>query len=126
MPSAFRRALIQSSMRDTRNTPRNGRPRAPRHIAAPPARLRACLSLAFCAALTLLAAPDTAAQRKFNKEFPAQSNIRVHLHNRSGTIEVLAWKKNVIKVTATMESKAARVAPEADGEGVRIDVLRDN
>jgi Toastrack DUF4097 len=116
---------IRSLMRDTRHTPHDARPRARRRTAAARA-VRACLALALFAALSLLAAPETLAQRKFTKEFPAQANIRVHLHNRSGTIEVLAWKKNVIKVTATMESKAARVAPEADGEGVRIDVLRDN
>jgi hypothetical protein len=125
MPSTEAAHTVQSLMRDTRHTPLTERPHALRARAATRA-LRACLSLAVFVALTFFAAPDTNAQRKVTKEFPAQSNIRVHLHNRSGTIEVLAWKKNVIKVTATMESKAARVTPEADGEGVRIDVLRDN
>ena len=113
---------IPSSMRDTRHTSPDVLPRARAATRA----LRSCLLLAVFVALSVLAAPQTSAQRKVTKEFPAQSNIRLHLHNRSGTIEVLAWKKNIIKVTAIMESKAARVTPEADGEGVRIDVLRDN
>jgi hypothetical protein len=113
-------------MKDTRTTPRTPGPRARRtHATRTP--LGACLSLAVFVTLALLCcAPPASAQKRFNKEYPAQSNIRVHLHNRSGTIEVLAWKKNLIKVTATMESKAARVTPELNGDGVRIDVLREN
>ena len=126
MPSTEAARTVQSLMRDTRHTPLTTRPRAPHGMRAAARSLRALLPLAAFAALSLFATPETSAQRKVTKEFPAQSNIRVHLHNRSGTIEVLAWKKNVIKVTATMESKAARVTPEADGEGVRIDVLREN
>ncbi len=62
------------------------------------------------AALVLLAAlgaPGGAlAQRRFQREYPAQPNVRLHLHNRSGTIEVVAWNKNRIRISATMESPA--------------------
>ncbi len=82
------------------------------------------------AALVLLAAlgaPGGAlAQRRFQREYPAQPNVRLHLHNRSGTIEVVAWNKNRIRISATMESPAAKMTPEVGGEGVRIDVRRDN
>lgn len=113
-------------MKDARRntSPTNGA-RARRNGAAA-LRIRLCLALAFFVALALCAPPEAAAQRRMTREFPAQSNIRLHLHNRSGTVEVTTWKKNLIKVTATMESKAARVAPEVSGEGLRIDVLRDN
>jgi len=115
--------VIQRLMKDTRTTPRTRGPRRSHATVA----LRAWLALAvFITLALLLLAPDASAQRRVTKEFPAQSNIRLHLHNRSGTIEVLAWKKNVIKVTATMESKTARVTPEVDGDGLRIDVLREN
>ncbi|MCA1636608.1 MAG: DUF4097 domain-containing protein [Acidobacteria bacterium] len=114
--------VIQRLMRDTPTPPHTSGPRRSHATAA----LRASLSLAVFITLGFLFAPHASAQRSFNKEYPAQSNIRLHLHNRSGTIEVLAWKKNVIKVTATMESKSARVTPEVDGDGLRIDVLREN
>src|SRR2546421_4041658 len=89
-----------------------------------PTRARACLSLA---ALTLLAlAPAALAQRRFTREYPTQPNIRLQLLNRSGTIEVVAWDKNSVRVSATMESSSAKMTPEVSGDGVRIDVRRDN
>ncbi|HEX8290103.1 MAG TPA: hypothetical protein VF570_00020, partial [Pyrinomonadaceae bacterium] len=49
-----------------------------------------------------------------------------HLHNRSGTVEVIAWNKNRIRVSATMESPSAKLTPETGGDGVSIDVRREN
>ncbi|HEX8687828.1 MAG TPA: hypothetical protein VF654_15070, partial [Pyrinomonadaceae bacterium] len=66
------------------------------------------------------------AQKKFQRDYPAQPNIRLQLLNRSGKIEVLAWEKNAVRVTAVMESRSARMEPEVSGDGVRIDVRRDN
>jgi hypothetical protein len=74
----------------------------------------------------LAAAPDALAQKRFSKEYPARSNVRLHLHNRSGTIEVVGWDRPVVKVTATMEAPAAKMAPEVSGDGIVIDVRRDN
>ena len=90
-----------------------------------PGRAAARLLLA-ALALACLLAPQAAAQKKFSRDYPAQSNIRLQLLNRSGRIEVLAWEKNTIRVTATMESPAAKMAPEVSGDGVVIDVRRDN
>ncbi|HYX41559.1 MAG TPA: DUF4097 family beta strand repeat-containing protein [Pyrinomonadaceae bacterium] len=89
-------------------------------------RARACLSLAALALLALALSPAALAQRRFTREYPTQSNIRVQLLNRSGKIEVIAWDKNSVRVTATMESSSAKMTPEVDGDGVRIDVRRDN
>src|SRR3954464_11545407 len=90
-----------------------------------PCRLAACsLLLAFIAATAF--APSTLAQRRFTREYPAQPNIRVQLLNRSGTIEVLAWEKRAVRVTATMESRSAKMEPEVSDSGVTIDVRRDN
>jgi hypothetical protein len=84
---------------------------------------RACLSLALLAAF---AGTEALAQRRFTREYPAPPNIRVQLINRSGTIEVVAWDKKTVRVSATMESSAAKMSPEVSGEGVLIDARRDN
>jgi DUF4097 and DUF4098 domain-containing protein YvlB len=89
-----------------------------------PARAACSLLLVFVAAFA--AAPRASAQRRFTREYPAQPNIKVQLLNRSGTIEVIAWEKRAVRVTATMESSSAKMTPEVSGEGVLIDVRRDN
>jgi len=92
-----------------------------------PALARALPALALLAALSALCAPGAAAQQKrFSKEYPVRSSIRVHLYNRSGTVEIEGWEKRSIKVTATMEAPAARMAPEVSEAGLLIDVRRDN
>ena len=95
---------------------RRARRRGPRALA---------LLVAALAAVSLLA-PAASAQRRVTKDYPAQPNIRLHLLNRSGRIEVLGWEKNTVRVTATMESRSAKMEPQVSGEGVRIDVRRDN
>ena len=90
-----------------------------------PCRLVACsLLVLFVAAFA--SAPHALAQRRFTREYPVQPNIRVQLLNRSGTIEVLAWEKRAVRVTATMESPSAKMTPEVSGDAVLIDVRRDN
>ena len=83
------------------------------------------LLLAALAALVFAAAPARA-QKKFSRDYPAGPNIRLQLLNRSGRIEVVGWEKNTVRVTATMESRSAKMEPEVSGQGVRIDVRRDN
>jgi hypothetical protein len=103
-------------------TPHNPRPTATAARRAP----RACaLLLAALSALVFAAAP-AAAQKKFSRDYPAAPNIRLVLFNRSGRIEVVGWEKNTVRVTATMESRSAKMEPEVSGQGVRIDVRRDN
>lgn len=86
---------------------------------------RACL-LALAAALVASPPLRASAQRRFSREYPAQPNVRLHLYNRSGTIEVVAWDKNKVRVTATMESRSAKMSPEVSGDAVSIDVRREN
>src|SRR5919112_376984 len=100
----------------TVNHPHPGRAAAMR-----PARL-----LLAALALACLLGPPAAAQKKFSRDYPVQPNIRLHLLNRSGRIEVVAWEKNTVRVTATMESRSAKMEPEASADTVRIDVRRDN
>lgn len=103
--------------------PESERSRDPRYFVA--VLMRAFVMVASIFAIALFA-PEAFAQKKFSKEYPAQANVRIHLYNRSGTVRVEAWEKRVIKVTATMESPAARMMPEVNGEGVTIDIRRDN
>ena len=105
----------------TVNTPTTER--APARSAPRPRPL--LLTLVALAALSFLA-PPASAQKRFSRDYPARPNIRVQLLNRSGRIEVLAWEKNAVRVTATMESRSAKMEPEVSGDDVRIDVRRAN
>ncbi len=71
-------------------------------------------------------ATDAFAQGRFHKKYPARQNVRLQLMNRSGTITVEAWDRNEIKISADLESPAARFTPELSDEGLIIDVERDN
>lgn len=102
----------------------NGRDEWRARGAASRRRLAACTLLAVFA--LAFASTTTFAQRRFTREYPAQPNIRVQLLNRSGTIEVLAWDKRAVRVTATMESRSAKMEPEVSDGSVMIDVRRDN
>jgi hypothetical protein len=93
----------------------------------PRAGLRAAARACLLALAALASAPaETLAQKRFTREYPAQPNVRLHLHNRSGTVEVVAWDKPKVRVTATMESRSAKMSPEVSGDGVTIDVRREN
>lgn len=87
---------------------------------------RPLLALAFSLAVASLSAGEARAQKKFSKSFPAQNpTVRLELDNRSGEIVVEGWEKAEIKVSAEMESPAARFTPVVRAEGVWIDVVGD-
>ncbi|HEX5708121.1 MAG TPA: hypothetical protein VFX96_12540 [Pyrinomonadaceae bacterium] len=92
---------------------------------APRAR-RAALAAAFAALVLAASAVDARAQRRMTKEYPAAPNVRLFLNNRSGSVTVEGWDKNRVKVTASMESGSTRVIPQVSGEGVTIDIEREN
>jgi hypothetical protein len=89
---------------------------------------RSCLALAAAAlfVFALAFAPAAFAQHRFQREYPARQNIRIQIINRSGRVEVEAWDKNSVRVTATMDSSSTKMSPEVNGDGVTIDVRRDN
>ena len=87
---------------------------------------RSCLAFAALIVFSLFTSHAALAQRKVTRDYPAQPNIRVQLLNRSGTIEVVAWDRSSVRVTATMMSSSAKLSPEVNGDGVFIDVRRDN
>lgn len=73
-----------------------------------------------------LLAPASARAQSFSKEYPTAPKVRLILNNRSGTVEVLAWDKNRVKVSARMESRSTRVVPQVSAEDVTIDIEREN
>lgn len=78
--------------------------------------------------LTLLAiTPAMAtAQQQVSKRFATGKNFRFVLRNISGKVTVESWNRNEVKISATMESPKANVAPKQLGEGVMVDVVGDN
>lgn len=75
---------------------------------------------------TFLTPSSATAQKKFSKTYPTSKNIRLQLTNRSGTVTVTAWQRKEIKIIARMEAPAAKVLPEMSGDGLIINVVRDN
>lgn len=66
------------------------------------------------------------AQQKISKRYPGGKNVRVELKNVSGTIVVEAWKRDEIKLTATIESKHSQIIPRQVDQCLMIDVMSDN
>lgn len=89
-------------------------------------KLKAILLLASLSLFTISAASTAFAQKKFSKNFPARKNITVVLNNWSGAITVEGWDKPFIEIKADMEAPTARVMPQVDDSGIKIDVVRDN
>lgn len=81
-------------------------------------------SLLFFAAL--VAGSASAQQHRVSKRYPAGKSVRVELKNISGTIVVESWNRDEIKLTATLESPKANLAPRQTGEGLFVDVMGDN
>lgn len=84
--------------------------------------------LALLAAIAILSSASISvlAQKRFSKTYPAHRNVKLQLTNRSGTIIVEGWDRDEIKISADMDSPAARLVPETSGDGLVIDVARDN
>ena len=85
------------------------------------------LSVVTVLALLSLAGVSSAfAQQHISKKYPTGKNVRLQLKNISGVIIVESWDRDEIKVSATMESPAARFSPRQTSDGLIIDVVGDN
>lgn len=85
------------------------------------------LTVATLLTLILLSAGAAVdAQQKLSKRYPGGKNVRVELRNISGTIVVESWNKNEIRLSATIESKNAQVAPKQINDCLMVDVMGDN
>ncbi|HEX8145203.1 MAG TPA: DUF4097 family beta strand repeat-containing protein [Pyrinomonadaceae bacterium] len=89
-------------------------------------RGRAVLAALAISLLSLSFVVDASAQKSVTRKYPARQNVRLELVNRFGKIEVVAWNRNEIKVTASMDSPIARFNPEQSEDALVIDVVGDN
>jgi DUF4097 and DUF4098 domain-containing protein YvlB len=85
--------------------------------------MKACLFLIFA---SLIFSPAVWAQKRFSKSYPANKNVRLQLTNLTGTITVIGWQRDEIRVEARMESSAAKVVPESTNDNLTINIVRDN
>ncbi|HMJ08735.1 MAG TPA: hypothetical protein VK468_07000 [Pyrinomonadaceae bacterium] len=69
---------------------------------------------------------DAPAQKKFSRSFPAASDVRLQLLNRSGTVTVEGWNRPEVSVTAYLESPAAAISPQTIGGTIYINLVKDN
>ncbi|MCA1613581.1 MAG: DUF4097 family beta strand repeat-containing protein [Acidobacteria bacterium] len=96
--------------------------RAPRGAAA----RRALASCAAAFALALSFAHAASAQKKVSNTYKlTRPTVRLQLMNRSGSVEIEGWDRREIKVTAEMESPAARFTPVMNDDGLLVDVVGD-
>lgn len=72
------------------------------------------------------AATDAAAQKRFQKTYAANKNVRLQLTNRTGTVTVEGWDKDVIQISAYLEAPAANIVPASLSGTILINVVRDN
>ena len=77
-------------------------------------------------ALLLVYTASGFGQQRMTRRYPAGKNVRLELHNLSGTITVETWERDEIKLTATLESPSAHLAPRQTDTGVCVDVVGDN
>jgi hypothetical protein len=87
---------------------------------------RVLLVLAAFSILSFSTALSALAQRSFSKTYPVRRDVRLVLINWSGSIKVETWDRNEIKISADMESPAARFSPEMGDTGLKIDVINSN
>ena len=89
-------------------------------------------TLAFLAAMLTVVSPllvfpgHADAQRRFSRTFPANSNVRLQLTNRSGTVTVEGWNKDEVNVSAYLEAPAATIEPKVVSGTIHINLVKDN
>ncbi|HEY8187230.1 MAG TPA: DUF4097 family beta strand repeat-containing protein [Pyrinomonadaceae bacterium] len=66
------------------------------------------------------------AQQRLSKRYPTGKNVRIELKNISGTITVESWNRDEVKLTATLESPKANLAPRQTSDALIVDVRADN
>ena len=96
-------------------------------LASLAARNRFNSLITFLAFLFILVISQSApAQQRVSRRFPAGNNVRLELKNLTGTITVVSWERNEIKITATMEAPAVHFNPRLTDSGLIIDIVSDN
>src|SRR5204863_5759496 len=88
--------------------------------------VRALMACAVLALASLSVGMDARAQQRYSRSFAPRKNVSLLLKNRSGLVEVQGWDRAEIRVTATLESPAARFTPTLTDDGLIIVVSSDN
>jgi hypothetical protein len=86
---------------------------------------RVCFSLLVLALLSQ-SLQTANAQQKLNRRYPANRTVRIELKNISGTIIVESWARDEVKLSAVLESPAARFTPRVSADQLIIDVMGEN
>jgi len=73
-----------------------------------------------------IGATNISAQRKFSKTYPAIKNVRLRLTNRTGTISVVGWNRNKVRISAWLEKPIAKISPRNLSGTIYINVIKDN
>ncbi|CAN5596672.1 hypothetical protein BH24ACI3_BH24ACI3_06050 [soil metagenome] len=89
------------------------------------ARLVLLISALFVGFFVLLP-HDLSAQRRFSRNFPATTNVRLQLTNRSGTVTVEGWNRNEVSVSAYLEAPAATITPQDINGTIYINLVKEN
>lgn len=69
---------------------------------------------------------DALGQKRFSRNFPASSNVRIQLVNRSGTVTVEGWNRSEVNVTANLEAPAANMSPIVQDGTIYFNLVKDN
>jgi hypothetical protein len=85
--------------------------------------MKACLLILFA---VLIFSPTVSAQKRFSETYKTNKKVRLQLTNLTGTITVIGWERNQIRLSANMEAPAAKIVPEASNDSLLINVVRDN
>lgn len=89
-------------------------------------RFHSALKIAAVAVLLAALSVPTFAQKKFSRTYPAPSNVRLQLMNKSGTVTVEGWDRAEVQIVASLEAPAANIAPQNLSGTIVINLVRDN
>src|SRR5687768_17404735 len=68
---------------------------------------------------------SAAAQRRFNRTYPAGQNVRLQLLNRTGTVTVEGWNRNEVSISASLEAPAANIEPQSLSGTIYVNLVKD-
>lgn len=85
-----------------------------------------CSRMALVALFAAISVGTTVAQQHLSKRYPAGKKVRIELRNISGTIVVESWDRDEIKLSATLDSPKANLAPRQTADSLIVDVMADN
>ncbi len=78
------------------------------------------------AAVLLAAAPHAEAAQNLNKRATVAADVAIDVSNVEGRVDVTAWDRNEVDLTAVLESDEDKLEFEATERQVRIKVVRPN